>query len=64
MGYLEITKDMVFPLLIKKRKVYGVVFKSKQFNEKLYDLSEWNVANLNRLLGEENVKYFIEETSK
>ena len=62
MGYLEITKDMVFPLLIKKRKVYAVVFKSKHFHERLYDLQEWNVGNINRLLGEENVKYFIEES--
>ena len=62
MGYLEITKNMVLPLLIKKCKVYGVVFKSKHFHEKLYDLREWNVANINRLLSEENVKYFIEES--
>lgn len=64
MEYLEITKDMVFPMLIKKRKVYCVVFKSKHFNERLYELSKWDVANLNRLLDEEHVKYFIEETSK
>lgn len=61
MNYLEISKDMVIPLLAKGYEVYAVVFKSKKYTEKLHKLREWPIGMVTGLLKEEHVKYFYKK---
>ena len=68
MGYLEITPKMVREILFEKT-VYVVIFRGfggfdYKFDEGFYNLSEWQLGEINILLkrGGERVKYFIEES--
>lgn len=63
-NFKQIEKCDVWPHLQAGKKVFAVLFTSRNFNERLYDLTrDWYVNQINKLLEEEDVVFYekIEE---
>lgn len=62
-NFKQLDKCDVWSHLQAGKKVYAVVLKSRNFNEKIYNLrKDWNVDNINILLSdkEKNVAFYEE----
>ena len=62
-NFKPLDKCDVWSHLQAGKKVYAVVLKSRNFNEKIYNLrKDWNVDNINILLSdkEKNVAFYEE----
>ena len=65
-NFKQLNKCDVWSHLQVGKKVYAVVLKSRNFNEKIYNLrKDWNVDNINILLSdkEKNVAFYEEADS-
>lgn len=65
-NFKPLDKCDVWSHLQSGKKVYAVVLKSRNFNEKIYNLrKDWNVDNINILLSdkEKNVAFYEEADS-
>lgn len=62
-NYKEITKDEVWPLLIKGAKIYAVIFEHETVSRGFELLWEWDVLEINRLLDSDidNVGFYVYE---
>lgn len=65
-NFKQLNKCDVWSHLQAGKKVYAVVLKSRNFNEKIYNLRKgWNVDNINIILSdkEKNVAFYEEADS-
>ena len=65
-NFKQIDKCDVWPYLETDKKVFAAVLKSNCFRSDLYDLTEWDIKNINSLLREvdkkNNTAFFAEVT--
>lgn len=65
-NFKQLNKCDVWSRLQAGKNVYAVVLKSRNFNEKIYNLrKDWNVENINILLSDKakNVAFYEEADS-